>query len=377
MLDVRRGGLWAAVLIVLRGMNTSLGFHGRGWGIAWVLMAALSGCQQPTQRLVVVAKGESAFWEAVRTGLTDAARDFRLSSAGLSAVQEATDGTVEGQVAVLRRLGNERDVVGIAIAVADPSSEPLAEELRKLRGRGIAVITVDSDVDRSKFRPVREAYVGTGDRTDGAVLGEVANALRPEGGGFVTFSANPFASGTKARISGFVAGAGPKFQELDNLPDDGNPTRMRDNVRSAMSTHGDKLKVLVALDSQNAPAVGDVVGEQHNRDQYAILGVDADPKTMQMLGEGVLDAALVQNPYRMGYESVRLLAALATKDEAAKKQILPKLGQPDGDLVDTGLRVVVPDEGSPLTQEMLSGKAEVFRLGEFRQWLHQRNLSGS
>jgi ribose transport system substrate-binding protein len=57
--------------------------------------------------------------------------------------------------------------------------------------------------------------------------------------------------------------------------------------------------------------------------------------------------------------------------------MLPNLGQPDGDIYDTGLKVVVPDEGSPLKAEMFEKKTQFLKLGEFRQWLTEHNLTGS
>ena len=39
-------------------------------------------------------------------------------------------------------------------------------------------------------------------------------------------------------------------------------------------------------------------------------------------------------------------------DEKTIKDMLPSHGQKDGDVYDTGLKVVVPDEGSPLKPEM-------------------------
>jgi ribose transport system substrate-binding protein len=57
--------------------------------------------------------------------------------------------------------------------------------------------------------------------------------------------------------------------------------------------------------------------------------------------------------------------------------MLPKLGQPGGDIYDTGLKVVVPDEGSPLKAEMFEKNTQFLKLGEFRKWLKEHNLTGS
>lgn len=59
--------------------------------------------------------------------------------------------------------------------------------------------------------------------------------------------------------------------------------------------------------------------------------------------DGDVDAMVVQDPYAMGFQGVRLLKAIVEKDTTTQSEILPQLGQPDGDLYDTGLKVVVPN----------------------------------
>jgi len=91
----------------------------------------------------------------------------------------------------------------------------------------------------------------------------------------------------------------------------------------------------------------------------------------------MINAMVVQNPYEMGYQGVRLMKALVEKDEKTIKDMLPKRDQPDGDIIDTGLKVVVPDEGSPLKREMFEKNTQFLKLSEFRKWLDKYKLTGS
>jgi len=86
---------------------------------------------------------------------------------------------------------------------------------------------------------------------------------------------------------------------------------------------------------------------------------------------------VVQNPFKMGYQGVRLLKALVEKDDKAIKAVLPNQGKTDGDLYDTGLKVVVPEEGSPLKAEMFQKSTQFLKLSEFRDWLKKYNLTQS
>ena len=42
------------------------------------------------------------------------------------------------------------------------------------------------------------------------------------------------------------------------------------------------------------------------------------------------------------------MKAMVQDDEETVKEMLPNLGKEGGDIYDTGIKVVVPDEGSPL-----------------------------
>ena len=93
--------------------------------------------------------------------------------------------------------------------------------------------------------------------------------------------------------------------------------------------------------------------------------------------KGMIDAMVVQNPFEMGYQGVRLMKALVENDQTTIKEMLPKNGQPDGDVYDTGLKVVVPDKGSPLDAKMFSDKTKFLKLSEFQAWLKEKGLTGS
>ena len=60
--------------------------------------------------------------------------------------------------------------------------------------------------------------------------------------------------------------------------------------------------------------------------------------------------------------------------------MFPNMGQPGGEIRDTGLKVVIPDEGSPLKAEMFQSfgeGVEFLKLGQFQEWLKKYNLTSS
>jgi len=177
-------------------------------------------------------------------------------------------------------------------------------------------------------------------------------------------------------MDGFKKSVGTEFTEADRMGDDLKRDKAKDNVRNAIVNHRD-LVALVGIWSYNAPAIVDVVKEKQTRDKYVIVTFDAEPGAIKQMGEGQIDAMVVQNPYGMGYQAMRLLKAMVQKDADTLQEMFPRQGQPDGDLFDTGLKVVVPDGKSPLTADLFNQRTEFLTLDKFKVWLAQNGLKGS
>lgn len=355
------------------------------WCLPLLLAAGLVGCSGGggntqsaggLKRIIVLTNGNSPFWDAARAGVVEADKKLDLAKDGLQAVVEVNDGTDRGQIDKLRQFASQNDIVAVGVSVNTAGNVAIVEEMRNLQKKGVKVVTIDSDVDRGKHRDARFAFIGTDNLQGGRELGKCAKGLRPEGGEYVTFVGITGAQNAIERVGGFKEGAGDKFVSKDNMGDDTDRTKARENVRNALTNHPN-LNTLVGIWSYNAPAIVDVVRQKGVRDKVKVVVFDAEPDAIKYMGEGQIDAMVVQNPYEMGYQGVRLLKALLKDDKATIQEMLPRHGQPDGDIYDTGLKVVVPDQGSPLKPEMFDKKTQFLKLSEFRDWLQKYNLTGS
>jgi ribose transport system substrate-binding protein len=328
------------------------------------------------KRIIVLTNSASSYWDPCRAGVLDAVTQLKLNDAGLTAVMEVNDGTPQGQLDKLRQYGSQSDVAAIGISPVDSANAAIVDELKKLQARGMPIVTIDSDLDRSQFRDARHAFLGTDNSAGGKALGQCAAALQPNGGAYVTFVGRTGAQNAIERIAGFAEGAGDKFTSKDTMSDETDRTRARENVRNAIRNHPD-LNVLVGIWSYNAPAIVDVVREQKVRDKFKVVVFDAEPLTIQAMKDGDVDVLVVQDPYAMGFQGVRMLAALVNKDDAVLKEMLPDFGKDDGDIFDTGLKVVVPDENSPIKADLFTGKITHMTLSTFQAWLDKYGLTGS
>jgi ribose transport system substrate-binding protein len=351
-------------------------------------MLSVAGCNQSDKtgsgsvkkRLILLTNGNSPFWDACRFGLLDGAKEFKLDEMGIEAVMEVNDGTPKGQIDKLRQFGTQSDIVAVAVSALTADNAQVAEEMKKLQAKGVHVICVDADVSHEKFRDARKIYIGTDNLKGGIALGncgrELLKAKGVEKGSYVQFVGFPGSDNATKRMDGFEKSVGDDYTEADRMGDELDRTRARDNVRNAIRNHED-LVALVGIWSYNAPAIVDVVTQDKSRDKYVIVTFDAEPIAIKMMEEGKIDAMVVQNPYDMGFQAVKYFKAVIKDDQETIKAMFPKSDQPDGDLYDTGLKVVVPDSDSPLKKEMFEENVQFLTLGEFKAWLEKYNLKGS
>ncbi|MFM2095042.1 MAG: hypothetical protein RIS70_2166 [Planctomycetota bacterium] len=377
-LRLRIGSWLFIVLAVISGCSSQPSGSGKADG------GAAAGGGKGEKRIILLTNGNSPFWDACRFGLQAGEKEFKLADSGLKAVMEVNDGTPRGQIDKLRQFASQSDIVGVAVSALDADNAAVVDEMRKLLKKGVHIICVDADVNREKFRDARPYYIGTDNLKGGVALGVagrgVLESRNQQQGSYVQFVGRTGSHNARERMDGFKSAVGEAFKEADRMGDDLDRTKAKENVRNALTNHKD-IVALVGIWSYNAPAIVDVCKEKGLRKEGAanpaVVTFDAEPIAIEQMGEGHIDAMVVQNPYDMGFQAVRLLKAMVEKDESVIKEMFPNQGQPDGDLFDTGLKVVVPDEGSPLKQEMFESNVQFLKLKAFKDWLAQYDLKGS
>jgi ribose transport system substrate-binding protein len=369
------------------------------WLVACVL-TVLGGCSKPPaptagsapaaspattsgadRRFVFITNGDDPFWDACNAGLLEGAKRSGLAEKGLWAVMEKGNGTAQGQIEKLRQIASQADVAGVAISVIQAENAAIVEEMKNLAAKGVKVITVDGDVNRSLFRDARPWYIGTDNIVGGRLLGAAAKAILTArgktSGGYVQFAGFTDNDNARARMNGFKEAVGEPFTEADRMSDEMDLARARDNVRTALVNHPD-LVALVGIWAYNAPAIAEVVEERKVRDRITTITFDAQAVAIERMAAGQIDAMVVQNPFEMGIQTVRLLLAMHAGDEATIKEMFPQAGQPDGDIYTTGLRLIVPDTDPLVKPGDIPGSGhETMPLSAFREWLAKYGLSSS
>ena len=334
-----------------------------------------------TKRIIFVTNGDDPFWDACLSGLNEGARQHKLAESGLKVQRDVNNGTAEGQIEKLRQYATQDDIAGVAISVIQADNLAIIEEMKNLQKKGVKVITVDGDVNRDDYREARSFYIGTDNIVGGQMLGKAARALLEakgqKEGGYVQFAGFTDNDNARSRMNGFKDAVGGAFTEKDRMPDGMDLMKARDNVRNAILNHPD-LVALIGIWAYNAPAIADVVTETNMRNKLVIATFDAQDLAIGHMQKGNIDVMVVQNPFDMGVQTVRLMKAMIQDDQGTIKEMFPKQGEPDGDIYTTGLRVVVPSADSPVKKELFDPKVvEYMLLDDFRAWLDKYGLTSS
>lgn len=290
------------------------------------LLAALS-CAKKDGRphFAFVTNLAAEFWSAARKGVEDAATqydvqvDFRMP-------RDATDqkNIVEDMLV--------RGVDGIAISPRDPANQ--TDFLNQVADQ-TTLICHDSDAPSSK----RLCFVGVDNYKAGRLCGELVKTALPDGGTIVAYVAGLEQDNARRRRQGLIdellgrsydadrfdapgtelAGNGYRF--LDTLTDGNDPSKAKGNVEDTLSLHPD-IQCMVGLFAYNPPIILEVLRQAGKLGAVRVVAFDEDDATLQGIKDGHVTGTVVQDPYRYGTESIRILTALQRGD----RSVLPESG---------------------------------------------------
>lgn len=270
--------------------------------------------------IAFVTNNVSDFWKIAEAGVKKGEAEFNASCD----IKMPTQGTAAEQKVILEDLVT-KGVSGVAISPVNPDSQ--TDVLNKA-GEKLSLICMDSDAPKSK----RLCYVGTSNLDAGKVAGEQILKAIPDGGKVMLFVGTLDAQNAADRYKGIqgVLRKNKKFEILGVMTDDTNHTKARANVEDTLTKHAD-IACLVGLWSYNGPAIVNAVKAAKKVGKVQIVCFDEQDDTLKGVQSGAIFSTVVQKPYEFGYQSVKVLAALARGD----KSVIPA-----SKIVDTGVSVI-------------------------------------
>ena len=277
-------------------------------------------------RIAYVTNGVAAFWTIAQIGVLHAGRDFDVDVSVHMPAEGISD--QKRMVEDLLTVG----VDGIAISPIDPANQI---DLINEAARHAHVVTHDSDAPGTD----RLCYIGMDNYQAGRLCGQLVKEALPEGGKIMILVGRLEQDNARRRRQGLLDEIlsrshdperydspgqvleNEKYSIMGTLTDQFDRAKAKANAEDAMSRFPD-LAAMVGLFAYNPPLILEAVRQAGRAGEITVVGFDEADQTLQAIQDGIMYGTVVQDPYRYGYESVRVLAALVRGD----RSVIPASG---------------------------------------------------
>ncbi|HEV3145358.1 MAG TPA: sugar-binding protein, partial [Gemmataceae bacterium] len=308
-------------------------------GSSLLLFAALipackSGSSEDPNRPFVafISNNEYDFWTIANHGTDAAARDFNVR---VEFKKPAGGGGPEIQ----RRFIEDLIAKGVkAIAISPNNSKDQTPYFKEINEK-LPLLAVDNDIPDVS---ARRCYIGTDNVAAGRATAKVLKQALPNGGKFMIFVGKLDAQNAVERRKGVVielAGGEDmcqaqleqmnreqypvkfgKYELLDTRTDQESQQVCRQKVDDALVKYPD-LNCMIGLWAYNPPAMLEgVKAAKDKRGKVLLVGFDENDETLQGIRDGDIVATVVQDPYKFGYEAVKVMAAIVRGEPNALNQ---------------------------------------------------------
>ncbi len=290
-----------------------------GLSVGAALTLFEAGCGGEKKRVIgVVPKGRAhLFWQSVQAGAIAASREVDVE---ISWNGPATETDFNGQLQIIDSMINRR-VDAICLAPIDKKA--MVSVVERAAAQKIPVVIFDSPVDTEKF----VSQVATDNYAAGAMAAERMGEILGGKGDVVMVAVQPGAASTMARESGFEETIAKKFPEIKivdkrfGMADYAKSLAVAENMLTAFP----KVAGLFASNESSAAGASQALRARTGM-KVKMVGFDSSAPLVEDLRKGLIDSLVVQQPFKMGYESVMAAVNhLAGKEVVKINNLEPKL----------------------------------------------------
>jgi len=293
-------------------------------------------CAQPQSdklQILVSPKGlVHSFWLTVKAGAEKAAKDFDVEIIWKGPSMETDIAT---QISIIEDYINKK-VDAIVLAACD--AKGLVPVVEKAHTAGIPVVTIDSGVESD----LPYSFVATDNI---AAAEKAADALSELVGGKGEVACIPFVPGAATSImreEGFKEGLkkhpGLKLVAVQYSQSDvATGMAVTENILTAHPN----LAGIFAANEAGAIGCAQALVSRGVAGKVKLVAFDAAENEIEALKKNTIQALIVQNPFKMGYDGVKTAVAVLQGKEVPKR-------------IDTGVGVVTTDNfDEPEIQKLL------------------------
>ncbi len=298
----------ATVLSVSTGCNRKSGGNGPG--------------PETRHIIAVIPKGTThIYWRSVRNGAEAAGKEFGYEIQWNGPERE-TDR--ERQIQIIEDFIVQH-VDGIVLAPLD--KDALVPSVEKLDSLKIPTAIIDSGVATDKY----VTFAATDNYQGGVLAARRMGETLGGKGNVIVLKYTPGSGSTTERENGFIETVQKEFPGMKIVDSKYGQDTVETALQAAedMLTKNRDVQGFFACNAPTAVAALQALQSQ-NRPEIKLVGFDAEKALVDGLKAGQIDALIVQNPYKMGYEGVKAV-------------VMSIQGKPVEKKMDTGVAVVTRD----------------------------------
>jgi ribose transport system substrate-binding protein len=287
--------------------------------LAGILLTAtliLTSCAASGNKVIgVVPKGAShEFWLTVKAGAEKAAAE---SGYTVEWNAPALEIDANRQQSIVESMVNRR-LAGVALAPVDRKA--LASVVERGAKAGVPMVIYDSDVDTAQ----RLAYIATDNKEGGRIAARRLGQLLNGKGKVAVIGFMAGSASTMEREDGFVEEIRAKFPAMEMVGVQfgmANRAKAMAVTENVLTAHPDLAGLFADNESSSAGAVQAL--KSRAAKNVKLVAFDASDQLVADMQEGWIDSLVLQDPFRMGYESVKAITEKLAGREPANRLDLP------------------------------------------------------
>ena len=261
----------------------------------------LSGCRGSRKKVIgVVPKGTShLFWQTVQAGAIAAGRDLGVEIEWNGAPME-TD--YSRQIQIVDSM-IARHVDGLVVAAADRTA--LVQPLDRAAKAGVPVVVFDSGLDSTNY----VTFIATNNFNAGQMAArKLAEMVHGKGKVAVVMHA-PGSASTMERERGFDEVMAKEFPAIEVVARQfgmSDRAKSRSAAENMLAAHPD-LNGMFASSEPSSVGASLAIKSRGLADQVWMVAFDSSDGMIEDLKSGAIDAMVVQDPFKIGYDGVKTL----------------------------------------------------------------------
>jgi len=292
--------------------------------IALMLLGHWAGVFQPRPKVALVTASQGAYWDLIIKGAQSAADQKKVN---LAIVQAKGDEPSQTQ-AIKNLVGQGFD--GVAISPNDPQRQ--AAVLAEIAAEA-DLVTFDSDSNVSR----RLCFIGTDNYDAGRMAGQQIRQAVPDGGEIILCIGSLDKENGQRRRQGVIdellertfernremdpvdspiKEPRSKYTIVATLVDGIDGTKAQQMASDALKKYPN-VKCFAGLFAYSTPAILTALKDAGKLNKVQVVGFDTYDATLAGIDDGTVAATIMQDPFNIGYESVRVLADAARGERHA------------------------------------------------------------